>query len=215
MSNINRLLKRRYPELSALLLPTLYFDKTDVGENSHLSACFEGVKERLGGQYEWLSLWADQFGLSEIELVIERSDSVVGCRSVIAQYLSKDERGYCVIDEKYKGTPIYDLFHYFIFAITDIYKVDMRKIAIENNFADILNLSWFCHRPTYFSKPCGTCNPCKNTYAKGLGDRIGLYGNFMYKLHHYLNPKNYFEQNSRMYSILKSLKNSFARENKS
>lgn len=215
MSTIKRLLKHRYPELSALLLPTRYFDKTDVGENSHLSACFEGVKERLGGQYEWLSLWADQFGLSEIELVIERSDAVVGCRSVIVNYLSKDEKGYCVIDSKHKGTPVHDLFHYFVFAITDISKVDMRKIAVDNNFEDILNLSWFCHRPTFFSKPCGTCNPCKNTYVKGLSDRLGLYGNYMYKLKYYSSPKNYFEKNSRMYSILKSLKQSFARNTKS
>lgn len=211
MSNIKSLLKQRYPELSPLLLPTLYFDKTDVGENLHLSACYEGLKERLGGQYEWLSIWADQFGLSEIELVIERSDSVVGCRSVIANYLSKDEKGYCVIDAKHKGTPVYDLFHYFVFAITDIYKVDMRRIATENNFSDILNLSWFCHRPTFFSKPCGTCNPCKNTYEKGLGDRLGLYGNFMYKVNHLLSIKNYFEKDSRIYSMLKYVKNFFAR----
>jgi hypothetical protein len=212
MSNIKRALKQKYPELSALLLPTLYFDKTDVGENLHLSSCYEGLKERLGGQYEWLSIWADQFGLSEIELVIERSDSVVGCRSVISNYLSKDEKGYRVIDAKFSGTPVYDLFHYFVFAITDIYKVDMRRIAAEHDFADILNLSWFCHRPTFFSKPCGTCNPCKNTYVKGLGDRLGVYGKCMYILNHYSNPKNYFDKKSRTFSFLKSMKNSLARK---
>jgi hypothetical protein len=211
MNSVKRLLKQRYPELSALMLPTLYFDKTDVGENAHLSACYEGLKERLGGQYEWLSIWADQFGLSEIELVIERSDSVVGCRSVVVNYLYDDGKGYCVIDEKYKNTPVYDLFHHFIFAITDITKVDMRRISVENNFEDILNLSWFCHRPTFFSKPCGTCNPCKHTYAKGLGDRLGWYGNFMYKLNQYSSPEKYFEKNSRIYTLLKSIKKSFAR----
>lgn len=212
MSNIKRVLKQRYPELSALMLPTLYFDKTDVGENVHLSTCFEGLKKKLGGQYEWLSIWADQFGLSEIELVIERSHSVVGCRSVIVNYLSKDERGYCVIDDKFKGTPVYDLFHYFSFAITDIYKVDMRRIAMQYDFSDILNLSWFCHRPTCFSKPCGTCNPCKNTYVKGLGDRLGWYGKIMYNLNYYSNPKSYLDSNSRIFSFLKHVKNYFARK---
>lgn len=212
MSNIKRALKQKYPELCALLLPTLYFDKTEVGENLHLSASYDGLKERLGGQYEWLSIWADQFGLSEIELVIERSDSVVGCRSVISNYLSEDENGYRVIDAKFKGTPVYDLFHNFSFAITDIYKVDMRRIAEEYDFLDILDLSWFCHRPTYFSKPCGTCNPCKNTYEKGLGDRLGLYGKFKYNLKYYSNPKNYLQKNSHIFSILKSMKNSLARK---
>jgi hypothetical protein len=211
MNDIKRLLKQRYPDLSALLLPTLYFDKTDVGENAHLSACYEGLKERLGGQYEWLSIWADQFGLSEIELVIERSDSVVGCRSVISNYLSKDENGNRVIDAKFKDTPVYDLFHYFVFAITDIYKVEMQKIAEKHDFLDILDLSWFCHRPTYFSKPCGTCNPCKNTYVKGLGYRLGLYGKFMYNLNYYSNPKNYLDKNSRTFSVLKSMRKSLAR----
>lgn len=212
MANIKRALRQRYPELSGLLLPTLYFDKTDVVKNEYLSTCFDAIKERLGGQYEWLSTWADQFSLSDIELVIESSDSVVGCRSVISNYLCKDENGYCVVDAKFKGTPAYELFHYFLFAITDISKVDMKRIALKHDFYDILELSWFCHRPTYFSKPCGTCNPCKNTYAKGLGYRLGTYGRMMYNLNHYSNPRNYLDKNSQFYSILKFMKSYFARK---
>jgi hypothetical protein len=215
MSNVKRLLTQRYPELSALLLPTLYFDKTDVGENLHLSASYEGLKNRLGGQYEWLSIWADRFGVSEIELVIERSNSVVGCHSVISNYLSKEENGSRCIDQKYKGSPVYDLFHRFVFSITDIYKLDMQKISKEHDFFDILSLSWFCHRPTFFSKPCGSCNPCKNTYEIGLKYRLGMYGQFIYKLNFYSNPKNYFDKNSRIYSVAKFMKNSFVKKESS
>lgn len=212
MSAVKKLVRKRFPDPSALLLPTRFFDRSDVRENERLSACYEGLRERLGGQYEWLSIWAEQSGLSGIELVIERCDSVVGCRSVIAGHLTGDGDGNLVVDPKYAGTPVHDLFHRFVFAVTDVSKTDMRSIARQNDFADILNLSWFCHRPTWFSTPCGTCNPCKNTYAKGLGDRLGAYGNFMHAVNRYTNPRTYFKKNSRMHSVLKSVKNSFARK---
>jgi hypothetical protein len=47
----------------------------------------------------------------------------------------------------------------------------MREEAMRQNFADLMQLTWFCHRPRK-GQPCGTCNPCIYTIEEGLGDRI-------------------------------------------
>lgn len=58
----------------------------------------------------------------------------------------------------------------------------MHDIAAGNGFLDILEMSWFWHRPTLWNEPCGTCNPCKSAMTKGIEHRIPAYGRFRYRL---------------------------------
>lgn len=204
MSMIKKLLRQRYPETSNLLLPIILFDKTDIREDRQISESYLKLRNKLGGQYEWLAMWAKQAGIKDMELVIEQGNSPTGCLSVVRSFLKKAENGHVVGDE-YAGTPEHDLFRYFLFAITDISKLDMLRIARENGFADILELSWFCHRPKVSSLPCGTCNPCKVTKHKGLGYRLGFYGNAAYFLDNFFDVKKYIKKDSSLYPILKNV----------
>lgn len=48
----------------------------------------------------------------------------------------------------------------------------MGKIAEENGFGSIMEMTWFCFAPTWRKTPCGYCNPCKYTREEGLGRRV-------------------------------------------
>jgi len=49
----------------------------------------------------------------------------------------------------------------------------MLLIAKQNNWLDVLYLTWFCHNPKN-NKPCGKCNPCTGVIKKGLSYRIPI-----------------------------------------
>lgn len=202
MSRIKELLRIKYPELGALLLPTILVEKTDIAVDRQIAASYALLQNKLGGQYEWLAMWAKQAGMKGVELVIEKTDSPVGCLPVVGRFLTKAEAG-LVVDDAYAGTPEHDLFHYFLFAITELSKLDMLRIARENGFEDILELSWFCHRPKFSTLPCGTCNPCKSTKHKGLGYRLGVYGNTAYFFDELFDMKRYVKKDTYLYSVLK------------
>lgn len=177
---------------------------SSFGSKQNADSIFR-LRNKLGGQYEWLAMWAKQTGIKDLELVIEQSDSRTGCHSVVRPFLKKTENGH-VVDDEYAGTPEHDLFRYFLFAVKDVSKLDMLRIARENGFADILELSWFCHRPKVSSLPCGTCNPCKSTKHKGLGYRLGIYGNIAYYLDNFFDVRKYINKDSSLYPILKNVR---------
>jgi 7-cyano-7-deazaguanine synthase in queuosine biosynthesis len=204
MSRIKKLFRQRYPQVSNLLMPTILFDKTDIREDRQIADSFFGLRNKLGGQYEWLAMWAKQTGIKDLELAIEQTDSRAGCLPVVRSFLKKTENGH-VVDDEHAGTPEHDLFRYFLFAVTDVSKLDMLRIARENGFADILELSWFCHRPKVSSLPCGTCNPCKSTKHKGLGYRLGVYGNIAYFLNNFSDVRRYVNKDSSLYPVLKNV----------
>lgn len=202
MSRIKNLLRKRYPRFSDLLLPTTLVDKTDIREDRQIAESYSMLRSKLGGQYEWLAMWAKQAGMSDIELVIEHTDSQIGCLPVVRPFLKKAEHGH-VVDDAHAGTPEHELFRYFLFAMTEISKLDMQRIARENDFADLLELSWFCHRPKFSSLPCGTCNPCKTAKHKGLGYRLGCYGNAAHFVGELCDMRRYIKKDTFLYSILK------------
>ncbi len=47
----------------------------------------------------------------------------------------------------------------------------MGAIAVQEGFDDLLQLTWFCHRPVLGLLPCGTCRPC--VLARQNGRRLG------------------------------------------
>ena len=63
----------------------------------------------------------------------------------------------------------------------DMTKRHMQAEARLSGFDDLMNLTWFCHRPRK-GAPCGTCNPCIYTIEEGLGERVPLAGRVRYHL---------------------------------
>jgi hypothetical protein len=147
----------------------------DLRPDPEITSRFERLRARshLGGQYDWLGRFAVQHGLTDLELAIHQDDHA-------AAFLHPH-----VVREDGDGDPFHRLrddppdddlriFRHYRFPVFDQTKRDMQRIAGEHGFADLMELTWFCHIPTSDGLPCGRCNPCRYTMAEGLARRIPL-----------------------------------------
>lgn len=112
-------------------------------------------EDSVGLQYEWLARFAHGLG-EPLELSIHR-----------------DDKAHTLL----QGTDIAlnPVFRYFTFPLFDMTKLQMRSVAKDSGFLDLLEMTWFCHRPVH-GRSCGVCGPCCYTRDEGLGYRISLEG---------------------------------------
>jgi hypothetical protein len=137
------------------------------------------IRSNLGDQYAWLARFAIRQDLSNLELAIHRDDKAHG-------FLRAE-----VVREEGGGDPYYRLrdhpadadlriFEPFRFPVFDMTKLEMERVARDQGFRDIMELTWFCHTPTRRGRPCGRCFPCRYTIEEGLGWRVPLPGRLNY-----------------------------------
>src|SRR5690606_2439399 len=69
------------------------------------------------------------------------------------------------------GDPDLELFRRFRFPLLPMTKLDMERVARENDFLDLMEMTWFCHTPVN-GKPCGGCLPCQFAIAEGMARRV-------------------------------------------
>ena len=111
-----------------------------------------------------------------------------------------------MIDEKYRGTDVYTLFKYFRFSIIDLKKTDMKRIAEEEGFIEILNLTWFCHHPLPNGKPCGVCKPCIIVMNEDMAYRMPLQSRVRYQLRWIFSREQFKLTFPKLYGLLRNLK---------
>lgn len=175
MERIAAALAARFPDAAAHLRPPIISSVADLQPDAAITGPFERLRARspLGGQYDWLARFAEQQGLTDLELAIHQDDRAAG-------FL-----GGAVVGEPNDGDPYYRLrddppdpdlrlFERFRFPLFDTTKLAMQRAARAHGFADLMELTWFCHSPTAKGEPCGNCNPCRWTIDEGLGRRIPL-----------------------------------------
>ena len=172
MQRIRDALADRHPSEATRLLPTCVADRTHVPAIDATSDRFTSLAARgaIGTQYEWLSLYASSARLVDLELAVHFDDKaheyLVGN---VAPIRTRSTTVYRLDDGKVTGDLA--LFERFTFPVLDLTKLDMRRIADEKGFRDILELSWFCHFPRA-GAPCGVCGPCSDAIREGLGHRL-------------------------------------------
>lgn len=126
---------------------------------------------RLGGQYAWIPPVCQEAGVTGVEMSIHADDKA---HAALASYVSRvgssppDQWYEVPVDE----TPVSRLFANFRFPLFQMSKVEMHEAAVAGGFAEIMEMTWFCHRPTLKGTPCGLCSPCVYTREEGLGRRV-------------------------------------------
>ena len=150
MDRIRGLIYQRQPGSEALLLPTIYKEVSDIKPNEAITAEYKRLTavKPLGSQYEFLARFAEEQGITELELSVE----------------------------KYRNKPTYEfaktnMFKYFSFPLLQMTKLEMQEAAKKQGFLDIMDETFFCHTPIN-GQPCGNCNPCRIALEEGLGRRL-------------------------------------------
>jgi len=169
--------KEAYDRISNLRL-TL---KNEIPDDADVTKSWERLKLRapLGRQYDWLARYAKSHNMVDLELSVHVDDKahffLKGNVELIPRggyQLSRDITG----DE--------NIFARFRFPILRYSKPQMRDIAREHGFIEILEKSWFCHSPIN-GMPCGMCSPCIYTIKEGMQYRLPRESLFRYHMKRY------------------------------
>ena len=122
---------------------------------------------RLGTQYHWLPRSLAVAGVPLSDLCIHQDDKAA---KVIGQRVTQD--GDQIYVDAKSGSDLFVLFSRFRLPLYNLTKLEMQDAASAGGFSELMELTWFCFRPTSDGRPCGNCNPCKYTRQEGLGRRI-------------------------------------------
>lgn len=165
----------------AEILPLKIINKTDRNQNQEVSEAYQRLlkKDFIGSQYDWLGVFALEH--RGIELCVHKDDKAI---NIIEKYgCLKKESDYYTLDQEKSDPDLNIVFGNYHFPLADLTKLQMKQWYIENEYASVMNETWFCYQPLN-GKPCGLCNPCKYTIEEGLSNRFTKTALLRYYLHH-------------------------------
>jgi hypothetical protein len=199
---------KKFPFTRELLLPTILTIKTEINISDETKRAFKDLPEIPGTQYLWISSYCEISGISNLELGIEKDLEGQRFNFIIKHLkkISREGQTVFILDEKYKETPFYRLFHHYVFPLADISREEMLEIAIKYEFVSIMNLTWFCHTPLSNGEPCGVCIPCTQLFHGFSKNRLPKRAKFRYFFRYFLNPVLMNEDYPGIYNKLKKIK---------
>ncbi|MBS7635386.1 hypothetical protein KEJ34_07915 [Candidatus Bathyarchaeota archaeon] len=187
---------KKNPQLADLIKPTIIISVHDIKPDPDITAKFNRLREKfpLGSQYEWLSRFVKQWMIQYLEICVHKSDHLSrhipnfelcielseNVPNTLVNMLSRYENNDLKIRQLYENDDI-SIFFLFSFPILKLSKNDMKRIATEKGFLDILEKTWFCHKP-WRNRPCGICGPCELTIKEGFGYRVPKISRLRHKI---------------------------------
>lgn len=203
MKMIKERLFKRYPKTKNLLLPTIFKEVFDISSNQTLTNNYNKILEHnfIGLQYEWLARFCSETGINGIEICVEKDSKAYRTLKTFIIQSGAGKDFYYTLDVKYQNTPEYELFRFFIFPVFNLTKLEMQTIAKYEGFDDFLELTWFCHTPINYDRPCGVCTPCVAVIEDGLGRRVPFRSRMRYYRRFHLRLNKLLR---RFYQVCKS-----------
>ncbi|MDJ0849319.1 MAG: 7-cyano-7-deazaguanine synthase [Myxococcota bacterium] len=154
------------------LLPLVVASRDDFPPDEEISRHIASLASRMrvGTQYEWLSLFCRAWGLDDLELCVEADRGGNGpLKVLLIQHL--EGAGHERRLPEPLGAPELMPFRFFRFPILHLTKEDIKERARELGFLDLLDDTWFCHKPKK-GLPCGRCRPCELVFREGMAERM-------------------------------------------
>jgi len=171
---IERLAKRiplRFKESDGKILPFLIFKRRDIPSNLFIKFIYKKLRRsiNLGKQYYWLASLAKSYPKLELSAHKEDRDRLFFEDQLIE---IKDEKlgANWSINPKKMDFNRRHLFKNMRFPLITTSKPEMKQIAEKENFMDLMETTWFCHKSLV--EPCGKCNPCKQYIRDGFSFRF-------------------------------------------
>lgn len=169
MGKIKNAIASRSMAARRLIHPTKFVDLDDLPDDANRARQYQAVTRTrvLGRQYEYLARMADLLEVRGLELSVNG-----GLRlAFLEDYLERDAEGRFVLSQQ-TAPPELRLFDRFAFPIFGLEKLEMLRIAEEAGWQSIMDMTWFCLRPTPRGEPCGLCATCTQTIEEGMGFRL-------------------------------------------
>ncbi|TYA53878.1 adenine nucleotide alpha hydrolase family protein [Formosa maritima] len=172
--NLSIEIPSRFKQSKGKILPIIIINRKEIPYNLFLKLIIKvlKIKINLGKQYYWLATVAKKYKNLELSAHKEDRDRLFYEDQLIE---IKDEQ----IGLNWRINPKKldffrrHLFKNMTFPLITISKPEMKNIAEENNFIDLMEKTWFCHKSNI--KPCGKCVPCKQYIRDGFGYRLENY----------------------------------------
>jgi hypothetical protein len=168
MTRIRNRIQVSFPTRAARILPLEMVHLEAIQPDEEITGWFQQLagKFHIGIQFDWLARFA-KYNVREPELCIENGRPVFppDIFDCIQPLLSG--KGHACRVEGPFPEPGLQMFTYFRFPVIHLTKDEMRIISEERGFSDIMQLTWFCHKPQK-GLPCGKCQACLMTSAGGL-----------------------------------------------
>lgn len=142
---------------------------TDIPCDADITGAFQRMRSRahLGSQYDWLARYASSRGLKGLELSVHVDDKAY--HFLRGKVRATDSGGWVLRDDMAGDEKaVFSRFH---FPLLELSKPQMRTLAEQHGFVDVLEHSWFCFQPIH-GKPCGVCNPCCYAVEEGMSYRL-------------------------------------------
>ena len=165
--------------------------------NEEIKIAFQEINKHshLGTQYDWLARYCHEKDINEMGITaVFRYDGHIA--TILKNHVEKVERYnfavYRIRQDAYK-LPEGIIFKYFLFPTYEKSKLELFQLAQEKGWGDMINLTWFCHKPRAVDKPCGACEPCRQTKNYGLGFRIPYQNRIMGKIIHSVYDSKLFQ----------------------
>ncbi len=210
MQNIKKTLEEEYPEQRKLLMPTNFVEMGDIASNEQINRAYHRLIKKhphLGIQNEWLARLTFQFGLSDMEIGLQKSTGRnFGAVKDLLKKFKSDGYLRAKIPDRLKGSDEYLVFGSFSFPLFNITKSGMLEKSKNFGFFKLMENTWFCHHPLLSGKPCGVCVPCSGVIRDGLSFRLPLYSRVRYHFRVFLSKDQLEKNYPEIYRWLKNIK---------
>jgi 7-cyano-7-deazaguanine synthase len=138
-----------------------------------------GIK--LGSQYEWLARFSKNIDNLELGLEKGLTFNAINTLGKLEKKIDEDIEEYFVLNKQKSSEDLIKIFGNYRFPLLNFSKLHIKQVAEEKGFIDIMNKTWFCHRPIN-NQPCGKCKPCMQTIKSGLKYRFSKMALFRNKI---------------------------------
>ncbi|MFC7295627.1 7-cyano-7-deazaguanine synthase [Marinobacter aromaticivorans] len=193
MEAISECINKETEKLSGTLLPTEISEKAASVRSNEIEEAYNAIikKMYIGDQYMWLADYCETRGIEGMELGVENipGNNVTKAVNLVEYPYSK-------------------IFGKFRFPILSTNKLEMKEWSEATGTLSIMELTWFCHKPTAGAEPCGRCGPCEAAIKEGMGYRFPLTSRIRYQLRIVPRLRSFAKKFPGFYYLLYSLKHS-------
>lgn len=192
MMKISKFIKNN-EKCKCIFLPLISIDINDIDEDMEVTKSYEIIKNEtgIGNQYEVLSKFAKQFGLT-IELGLENNPlgrikllfkKYGVLRDFSINLTSGGSINYCELDKNKSSKDLLNLFGNFRFGLPlfNLTKLDIVSGYNKIGYEEVICMTWFCAHPI-IGRPSGLCHPCEIVMKTSIGFRLPLHSRLLYNI---------------------------------